>query len=228
MRKRVTVAMLMLVLLVDRPNKAEAGAFATEFTQILNHGQLVMEYIRQGQELANALDMYREQIRNGLALPSHFFGAIQADLTSLAGIVQGGRALAYSLANLDSQFRSTFTGYGTNSNVYFTKYRDWSTAALDTIRGTLRAAGLQGSQHASEQAVLPSASNDSIRQWLGQHRSVAAEIESMCAAVRGNAPASWGDTTEGRLCAAAHQLAFTTTPPGGVKSDGRTFRPGTH
>jgi hypothetical protein len=75
---------------------------------------------------------------------------------------------------------------------------------------------------------LPSASKNSIRQWLGQHRSVAAEIESMCAAVRGNAPASWGDTTEGRLCAAAHQLTFTTTPPGGVKSDGRTFRPGTH
>ncbi len=83
-----------------------------------------MEYIRQGQELANALDMYREQIRNGLALPNHIFGAIQADLTSLAGIVQGGQALAYSLANLDSQFRTTFTGYGTNSNVYFTQYRE--------------------------------------------------------------------------------------------------------
>ena len=60
--------------------------------------------------------------------------------------MQGGQALAYSLANLDSQFRTTFTGYGTNSNVYFTRYRNWATAALDTIRGTLRAAGLQGSQ----------------------------------------------------------------------------------
>ena len=75
---------------------------------------------------------------------------------------------------------------------------------------------------------LPSASNDSIRQWLGQHRSVAVEIEGMCVGVRGNAPATWSDTTEGRLCAAAHQLAFTSPPPGGVKSDDRTFRPGTH
>ncbi len=57
---------------------------------------------------------------------------------------------------------------------------------------------------------------------------VAAEIDKMCAPVRGNAPANWGDTTEGRLCTAAKQLAFTTPPPGGVKSDGRTFRPGTH
>ena len=75
---------------------------------------------------------------------------------------------------------------------------------------------------------LAAASTDSIQKWLGQHRSVSAEIETMCAGVRANAPASWGDTTEGRLCAAAHQLAFTTPPPGGVKSDGRTFRPGTH
>jgi hypothetical protein len=74
---------------------------------------------------------------------------------------------------------------------------------------------------------LSTASTDSIRQWLGQHRSVAGEIDKMCAPVRGNAPANWGDTTEGRLCTAARQLAFTTPPPGGVKSDGRTFRPGT-
>jgi hypothetical protein len=94
-------------------------------------------------------------------------------------------------------------------------------------RPELRSAIVQKAQDAGA-GDLSGASNDSIRQWLGQHRPIAAEIESMCAAVRGNAPASWGDTTEGRLCAAAHQLAFTTTPPGGVKSDGRTFRPGTH
>ena len=73
---------------------------------------------------------------------------------------------------------------------------------------------------------LTTASTDSIRHWLGQHRSVAGEIDKMCAPVRGSAPANWGDTTEGRLCTAARQLAFTTPPPGGVKSDGRMFRPG--
>lgn len=75
---------------------------------------------------------------------------------------------------------------------------------------------------------LSTASTDSIRQWLAQRRPFAVEIDQMCAAVRGNAPANWGDTTEGRLCTVARQLAFTNPPPGGVKSDGRTFRPGTH
>ena len=93
-------------------------------------------------------------------------------------------------------------------------------------RPEARSAIVQKAQ-ASGAGHLSGASNDSIRQWLGQHRSLAVEIERMCAGVRANAPANWGDTTEGRLCAAAHQLAFTNLPPGGVKSDGRTFRPGT-
>ena len=71
MRKRVGVAIVMLVLLVDRPNQAEAGAFATEFTQVLNHGQLVMEYIRQGQELANALTCTESRFAMASQFPSH-------------------------------------------------------------------------------------------------------------------------------------------------------------
>ena len=41
----------------------EAGAFATEVTQILNHGQLIMQYIRQGEQLANEIKMYEDMLR---------------------------------------------------------------------------------------------------------------------------------------------------------------------
>lgn len=153
MRKCMTMLATWL-LLFQHPSKMRAGAFATEFTQLLNHGQMVMSYIRQGTQLSNELNMYSEQIRNGVALPSHFYGNINTDLTKLSTIVQGGQALAYSLSSLDSQFRSTFTGYGTNPNRYFANYKGWAGTALDTLRGTLRAAGLQGSQLSSEQSVL--------------------------------------------------------------------------
>src|SRR5947209_2901866 len=62
--------------------------------------------------------------------------------------------LAYSMANLDGQFRSRFRGYAYNARSYYLDYRDWSQTTLDTIRGTLRAAGLQSQQLQSEQAVL--------------------------------------------------------------------------
>jgi hypothetical protein len=71
---------------------------------------------------------------------------------------------------------------------------------------------------------LAGASTASIRNWLGKHRYTAEQIEAMCRPVRQNASASWGDSTEGRLCGAAHELAFFRAAP--AKGDGRTFRPG--
>ena len=159
----------MLVLLVDRPNKAEAGAFATEFTQVLNHGQLVMEYIRQGQELANALDMYREQIRNGLALPRSFLRCNPGGPDISCWNRARGPARWHTRWRIwIRSFEARSPAIGTNSNVYFTKYRNWSTAALDTIRGTLRAAGLQGSQLAIGAGGSIGASITScLAEWCG-------------------------------------------------------------
>jgi hypothetical protein len=71
---------------------------------------------------------------------------------------------------------------------------------------------------------LSATSGSSIHDWLGKHRDVADRIEAQCQPVRQTAAATWGDTTEGRLCGAAHELAFFRSAP--AKGDGRTFRPG--
>lgn len=155
MRKGL-ITFVLLAVSVQGPPPAEAGAFATEFTQVLNHGQLVMEYIRQGEELATKVKMYADMVRNVKNLPNQVFGAISADINALASIVRGGRALAYSLGNLDQIFRQTYTGYGYNARTYYTNYKNWSQTSLDTTLGALRAAGLQSQQMQSEQAVLDS------------------------------------------------------------------------
>jgi P-type conjugative transfer protein TrbJ len=155
-RKRLIAISILLGTTVQAPQPAEAGAFATEVTQVLNHAQLAMTYIRQGLQLQNEIKMYTDMLRNVKQLPKQTFGPITADLNSLAAIVQGGQALAYSLGNLDVQFRNTFRGYGTTPNTYYVQYRNWSQTSLDTTLGSLRAAGLQGQQLQSEQAVLNS------------------------------------------------------------------------
>jgi type IV secretion system protein TrbJ len=155
MRKSVIVFVL-LAFAIQNPQRVEAGAFATELTQLLNHAQLVMQYIRQGQQLANELNMYADMMKNSRTLSAHSYGAITNDINALAGIVQGGRALAYSLGNLDQLFRQTYPGYGYNAGAYYIQYRNWSQTSMDTTLGTLRAAGLQGQQLQSEQAVLNS------------------------------------------------------------------------
>ena len=73
MRKGLIIAGVV-ILSVQSPQRADAGAFATEVTQLLNHAQLVMQYIRQGTQLANELNMYANMVRNTNALPAQTFG----------------------------------------------------------------------------------------------------------------------------------------------------------
>jgi type IV secretion system protein TrbJ len=152
-RRSVIAFLLAATIAVQKPPTLQAGAFATEFTQVLNHGQLVMSYIRQGEQLQQEIQQYQNMLRNTATLPSQVFGNVMMDLNALAAIVQNGMALAYSLADLDGQFRARFPGYGT-THAYYTDYRRWSQTSLDTTLGALRAAGLQGQQLQSEQSVL--------------------------------------------------------------------------
>jgi P-type conjugative transfer protein TrbJ len=155
MCKRI-IGITLLAIAVQTPSHGQFGGFATEVTQLVNHAELVMQYIRQGTQLNNELKMYANMLRNSQPLSAQTFGAISNDLSALANIVQGGQALAYSLGNLDQRFRQTYPGYGYNSSAYYLQYRNWSQTSLDTTLGTLRAAGLQGQQLQSEQAILNS------------------------------------------------------------------------
>ena len=158
MRRGVVALMLGILLIIQRSEPVHGGGFviglATEITQILNHGQLLSQYIRQGLQLQEALKQTADMVRNSHILTSQAFGPIVDDINQLASIVQGGRALAYSMANLNAQFRARFPGYGYTARGYYTNYRDWSQTSLDTVLGTLRAVGLQGQQLQSEQSIL--------------------------------------------------------------------------
>lgn len=150
------VALALGILIASVP-PATAGIIAnisTETTQLLNYAQLLAQYIRQGEQLSQEILQLQEMVRNGRALPNQIFGSVTADLSQLAAIVQGGQALAYSMGNLDSEFRSRFPGYGYTAGAYYRDYRVWSQTSLDTTLSTLRAAGLQGQQLQSEQTVL--------------------------------------------------------------------------
>lgn len=135
-------------------NAGVLAGFATEWTQLANNLQLVNSYIRLGDQLQQEIRMVLDMTKNSQILPSQVFGPISTDIAQLANIVQGGRALAYSMANLDAEFRTRFRGWGYNSRTWYTDYRNWSQTSLDTTLSTLRAAGLQGQQLQSEQAVL--------------------------------------------------------------------------
>ncbi|MBX7135087.1 MAG: hypothetical protein K1X67_20670 [Fimbriimonadaceae bacterium] len=69
-----------------------------------------------------------------------------------------------------------------------------------------------------------SASQESLEQWFRQHRDLANDIKGRCAPIQPTAPATWGDSTEGRVCKAASVASvFQFTPR---KGDGRGFEAG--
>jgi P-type conjugative transfer protein TrbJ len=237
MRKGVIVVVL-LGLSIQSPRHVEAGAFATEITQLLNHAQLVMQYVRQGEQLANEINMYADMLKNTRTLSAHTFGAIMNDINALTGIVQGGRALAYSLGNLDQLFRQTYPGYGYNAGAYYTQYRNWSQTSLDTTLGALRAAGLQGQQLQSEQAILNSlktslqgtdgrlealhALGDISEQQVEQLMKLR---ELMMADMSSKQAYQAAMVQQQAASAAAAQRFFTYSP---AASDRQTFGPGWH
>jgi len=71
---------------------------------------------------------------------------------------------------------------------------------------------------------LSMASFSAMQSWLDQHRSVALDLDRLCADVRPVAPARWSDTTEGRLCAAARNVEASAFKP--LESDHKTYESG--
>ena len=71
---------------------------------------------------------------------------------------------------------------------------------------------------------LAGVSKDGMREWLGKHKDVAYQVDEMCKPVRQKATAQWAESTEGRLCTAARELAFWRSGP--VTSDDKTYSPG--
>lgn len=71
---------------------------------------------------------------------------------------------------------------------------------------------------------LKIASAESIEQWFRKHPELANEIKQICAPIQDKAPASWGDSTEGRVCKGASvATVFRFTPR---KGDGKGFQAG--
>ena len=77
---------------------------------------------------------------------------------------------------------------------------------------------------ASGAGHLAGTSTLAMQAWLEKHRGVALDLDRMCVPVRNTAPASWGDTTEGRLCTAARGVASATFQP--IPSDHKAYRSG--
>jgi P-type conjugative transfer protein TrbJ len=218
--------------------ETEPTAITIKVMHDLEYAKQILQYALQVQQLADAI---KNTTHGGPAALSNVAG----DLNQLASVVQGGRALAYSLGGQDVVFRQTFPGYqpvfGPNPAVgtYQNKYAAWAQTSLTTTQAVLRGIGLHGKLLATEQGVLSvlktlTASNllnrnDAINltgqlaaEQVGQLQKLRElQLEDM------TSKAAYQGYVIQRQAAseAATQQFFTGTS---VSGDGATFRPGLH
>jgi P-type conjugative transfer protein TrbJ len=123
---------------------------STEPTSLLQKAELILQYQQQVQMVA---DMIFNSTKAGGASLTNIAG----DLNTLAAVVQGGQALAYSLGDQDVLFRQTYPGYQPPSwgaGTYANRYSLWAATSLATTQGILRGTGVQGKLLQTEQGVL--------------------------------------------------------------------------
>lgn len=70
---------------------------------------------------------------------------------------------------------------------------------------------------------LSGVSTAAVQDWFSKHRDCAVAVDEMCKPVRDRAPASWTDSTEGRVCMGARSVAQWIRKP---SQDHQTFQGG--
>ena len=147
---------------------------ATEWTQILNNGELVnlvgqssqqinnqiTQITQFAEQIQNQLRIYQNMLQNTAQLPAHVWGQVQSDLNQLRSIVNQGQGIAFSMGNADDVLKQRFKSYADfktslpDGTSFSSSYQSWSATNRDTISGTLKAASLTADQLGSEEATM--------------------------------------------------------------------------
>lgn len=145
------------------PVFAACANCSTWVLQAVEYAEQLEQHATQAENLKNNIEKYKLMVEDHKALPSHIKQQALADLRELAGIVAAGRAVAYSSGQIDEDYQREYRDFDyyaqqqqSNHDDMAERYRDWSQANHDTVRGALRAAGLQAQQFDREDSALRS------------------------------------------------------------------------
>ncbi|MFT4118332.1 P-type conjugative transfer protein TrbJ [Bradyrhizobium sp.] len=173
-RKTLVVTLIVGLSSCGQAIAGAAGGGSTEFTQIMNNGELVSlvgqsttqinNQIQQISQLAtqiqNQLKIYENMVQNTAQLPAHIWGQVESDLTQLQNIVNKGQGMAFSMGNIDDVLKQRFQSYSQfktnlpNGTSFASTYQNWSNTNRDTISATLQAAGLTSQQFSTENSTM--------------------------------------------------------------------------
>jgi P-type conjugative transfer protein TrbJ len=116
--------------------------------------QTLESNVNEARMIAQTIQQYQNMLKNTESLSNGQWTDATRTLDELANVAQSGQAIAYSMKNMDSTFRSRFPGYKVLGADPQSSYEQWSTTSLDSIRGAMDAANLQSNDLHDEGSAI--------------------------------------------------------------------------
>lgn len=151
MEKKLII--LLVALLGSQSVFAGSVVGATEFTQIANNVQLVMQYEQQIEQYVRQGQQYETQLKNLIKNPSSIMKSdVNNMIKGIGMIMSAEQSIGGTLAQIDRKFASTFNS-PTAAN-YSAKFSSWTNASKGTLQGAMQAAGMHRDAYASNTDAL--------------------------------------------------------------------------
>jgi len=126
--------------------------------------QQVEQLGHEATQISNQVQQLRDMANQAAMRGAPTWGEVQSRIDQLAVAAQIGDSLVYDMPNIADRLHSQFPGYVSPTD-WSAQYQQWSTTTLDTLRGTLRSAGMNvGDVHSVQGALeaLRSANDSAI------------------------------------------------------------------
>lgn len=161
--RKPLAAMAAVALGLSVPTGSQAQIWgvggATEWTQLANHAQLVLEAARQAQAIKIQLQQWNQETIAGRILNVMEWGQFARDLATLERNTRVGGAVSAYLDKLDVVFRAAYPGYVIPGMPFQSQYAGWNKTNMATILTGLRTLNINAQQLQTENGTEQAARN---------------------------------------------------------------------
>jgi P-type conjugative transfer protein TrbJ len=157
--KKNTLCLLLLISSVTTRAGSMSGG-ASEFTQIVNMTQLVLQYAQQIQQYSTQLQQYQAQLRNMEQNPASALSTNTTQVIQGVGsIMSAQNSMGSTMAQIDANFAQK---YGSSvAGSFADKFRTWTVTSVGTLGSALSAVGMHRDAYKSDADALQALYNRS-------------------------------------------------------------------
>ncbi len=166
---RHLITLLLIISFFISPSFSYGGWVkylpATEWTQIRNNVELVLQVLEQIKTYKKLIDQYRNMLENTESLEELFWSEGMDSLVDLADALDKDGVIAYSAAAIEELFNEQYPGYGEYLKMKAEEwtpkkvaefYEKWKETSRNNITGALEAINKHHEDFATEETLIDS------------------------------------------------------------------------